>query len=73
MAGGAPTLLFDSTPLQPPVPLAVYSQVAKAAFICACVCPKASVWFVGQVSTGGVGAGIVKVEVQVSGAAQLEK
>ena len=65
-------LLFDKTPLQPPVPLAVDSQVAKAAFTCACVCPKATVLFVGQVSTGAVGAGIVKVDVQFSGAAQLE-
>ena len=66
-------LLFDRTPLQPPVPLAVDSQVANAALICACVCPNGSVWFCGQVSTGAVGAGIVKVEVQVSGAAQLEE
>ena len=60
------------TPLQPPVPLAVDSQVAKAALICACVCPKAAVWFVGQVSTTGAGGGMVKVAEQFSGAAQLE-
>jgi hypothetical protein len=65
-------LLLLKTPLQPPVPLAVASQVAKAAFTCACVCPEATDVFVGQVSTGAVGAGIVKVDVQVSGAAQLE-
>lgn len=65
-------MLLLKTPLQPPVPLAVVSQVAKAALTCACVCPNATVWFVGQVSTGAVGAGIVNVEVQVSGAAQLD-
>jgi hypothetical protein len=65
-------LLFVRTPLQPPVPLAVDSQVPNAAFTCACVCPEGTVVFVGQVSTGAVGAGIVKVEEQVSGAAQLE-
>jgi hypothetical protein len=72
VAGGAPVLLLLKTPLQPPVPLAVANQAAKAAFTCACDCPKATVAFVGQVSTGAVGAGIVKLEEQVSGAEQLE-
>lgn len=72
MAGGAPVLLLLKTPLQPPEPLAVFNHAVKAALICACVWPKGSVWSVGQVSTGAVGAGIVKVEVQVNGAAQLE-
>ena len=60
------------TPLQPPVPLAVASHVAKAVLMAAWVCPTFSVWFVGQVSTTGAGGGMVKVDEQFSGAAQLE-
>jgi hypothetical protein len=36
-AAGAPVLLLVKTPLQPPVALAVASQVAKAVFTAACV------------------------------------
>lgn len=36
-AAGAPVLLLVKTPLQPPVPLAVASQVEKAIFTAACV------------------------------------
>jgi hypothetical protein len=36
-AGGAPVLLFVSTPLQPPLADAVASHVAKAVFTAACV------------------------------------
>jgi hypothetical protein len=73
VAGGAPVLLFVSTPLQPPLALTVPSQVLKAALICACVCPKGSVWLVGQVKITGGGAETVKVawQVWVSGAQVL--
>jgi hypothetical protein len=47
--------------------------VANLALMAACVCPKASSWLVGQVSTTGGGAGTVKVawQVVVSGAQVL--
>lgn len=60
-AGGAPVLLLVKTPLQPPVPLAVASQVLKAAFTAACVWQAAVVVFTGQVSTAGGVAETVKV------------
>ena len=67
-AGGAPpcaTLLFVKTPLQPPVPLAVANQVAKAVFTAACVWQAVVVVFVGQVSTtGAAGQLIWKVWVE---------
>jgi hypothetical protein len=54
-ADGAPVLLFVKTPLQPPLALAVASQVAKAEFTAACVWHAETVVLVGQVSiTGGV-------------------
>ncbi len=61
VAGGAPVLLLEITPLQPPLPLTVPSHVAKAAFICACVWPNGSVWLVGQFKTTGGGAETVNV------------
>ncbi len=64
-ADGAPVLLFVKTPLQPPVPLAVANQVAKAVFTAACVWQAAAVVFVGQVSTTVGGAATVKVAVHV--------
>ena len=65
VAGGAPVLLFDKAPLQPPLPLAVANHVANLALMAACVWPKASVWFVGQVSDTVGAAGTVKVAWQV--------
>jgi hypothetical protein len=64
VAGGAPVLSLVNVPPHPPLADAVASQAAKAALICACVCPKASVWLVGQVSTTGGGAGTVNVASQ---------
>jgi hypothetical protein len=58
-------LLFVKTPLQPPVPLAVASHVAKAVFTAACDWQAAAVVFVGQVSTTVGAAGTVKVAWQV--------
>ena len=49
------------TPLQPPVPLAVASQVANAAFTAAWVWQAAVVVLTGQVSTTVGGAATVKV------------
>ena len=57
-------LLVD-TPLQPPLPEAVASQVAKAEFTAACVWQAAVVVLVGQVSTTVGAAGTVKVAWQV--------
>jgi hypothetical protein len=62
---GAPVLLFVRTPLQPPLALAVASQVAKAVFIAACVWQAAAVVLVGQVSTTGGADATVKVAWQV--------
>ena len=64
-AAGAPVLLLVRTPLQPPLALAVASQVAKAAFTAACVWQAAVVVFVGQVSTTVGGVATVKVAWQV--------
>jgi hypothetical protein len=61
---GAPVLLFVRTPLQPPLALAVASQVAKAVFTAACVWQAAVVVLVGQVRTTGDEA-TVKVAWQV--------
>jgi hypothetical protein len=60
-AGGAPALLLVSTPLQPPLPATVANHVANLALMAACVWPKASVWFVGQVSDTVGAAATVKV------------
>jgi hypothetical protein len=46
-------LLFVRIPLQPPVPLAVASQVLNAALTAAWVWQAATVVLVGQVSTTG--------------------
>ncbi len=46
-------MLFVSTPLQPPVAVAVASHVAKAVFTAACVWQAATVVLVGQVRVGG--------------------
>jgi hypothetical protein len=62
---GAPVLLFVRTPLQPPLALAVASQVAKAVFIAACVWQAAAVVLVGQVSTTVGAEATVKVAWQV--------
>jgi hypothetical protein len=72
-ADGAPVLLFVKTPLQPPLALAVASQVAKAEFTAACDWQAAAVVFVGHVSTTVGAAGTVKVawQVVVSGAQVL--
>ena len=62
---GGPWLLFVRTPLQPPVPLAVASQLAKAVFTAACVWQGPVVVLTGQVSTTGGAAVTVKVAEQV--------
>jgi hypothetical protein len=62
---GAPVLLFVKTPLQPPLALAVASQVEKAVLTAACVWQAANVVLVGQVSTTVGAAGTVKVAWQV--------
>ena len=74
-AAGAPVLLFVKTPLQPPLAVAVASQVLKAAFTAAWVWQAATVVLVGQVSTTGGGAVTVKVDWQlvVKGAQVLVK
>ena len=64
-AGGAPVLLLEKAPLQPPEALAVASQVAKAASTAACVWQEAAVVLVGQVSTTDGDAATVKVALQV--------
>ena len=63
--GGAPVLLLVSEPPQPPLAVTVASHVANLALMAACVWPKASVWFVGQVSDTVGAAGTVKVAWQV--------
>ena len=50
---GAPVLLFVKTPPQPPVPLAVASQAAKAVFTAGWVWQAPVVVFTGQVKTTG--------------------
>jgi hypothetical protein len=60
-AAGAPVLLFVKTPLQPPLALAVASQVEKAVLTAACVWQAATVVLVGQVSTTLGAAGTVKI------------
>jgi hypothetical protein len=60
-ADGAPTLLLVNEPPQPPLADAVANQTANLALIIACVCPKVSVWFIGQFSTTVGGAVTVKV------------
>ena len=62
---GAPVLLLVSAPLQPPLALAVASQLAKAVFTAACVWQAAVVVLVGQVSTTGGADATVKVAWQV--------
>ena len=62
---GAPVLLLVSAPLQPPLALAVASQLAKAVFTAACVWQAVVVVLAGQVSTTVGAAGTVKVAWQV--------
>ena len=64
-AEGAPVLLLERTPLQPPTPDAVASQVAYAVFTAACVWQGPVVVLTGQVSTTVGGAVTVKVAWQV--------
>jgi hypothetical protein len=73
-ASGAPVLSFVSTILpQPPLAFAVANQVENAELIAACVCPKASILLVGQLSITVGAGGIVKVAEQVKGAAQPDE
>ena len=58
-------MLFVNTPLQPPLALAVPSQVVKAEFTAICVWQAEVVVFAGHVSTTGAGAATVKVAMQV--------
>jgi hypothetical protein len=60
-ADGAPVLLLVKTPLQPPLALAVASQVLKAAFTAAWVWQAVVVVFIGQVSVTVGAAATVKV------------
>ena len=71
---GAPVLLFVKTPLQPPLALAVASQVVKAELTATCVWHAAEVVFTAQVSTKVGAAATVKVawQVVVNGAHVLE-
>ena len=64
-AFGAPVLLFDSTPLHPPVPDAVANHALKAVFTCACDKQAAVVLLTGQVNDTVGGAGTVNVAWQV--------
>ncbi|MBK9016251.1 MAG: hypothetical protein IPM82_20495 [Saprospiraceae bacterium] len=66
-------MLFVRTPLQPPLALAVASQVAKAVLTAACVWQAAVVVLVGQVSTtvGAVTTVNVAVQVETKGAQLL--
>jgi hypothetical protein len=52
------------------MPLAMASQLAKAALTCACVCPKVVVVLAGQFSVTTGGAATVKVAWQVVVAAE---
>jgi hypothetical protein len=58
-ADGAPVLLLVSTPLHPPLAVAVANQVLNWVLMADCVCPAPMVVFVGQFST--TGGGTVKV------------
>ena len=64
-AGGAPELLFVSTPLHPPLPDAVANQAAKAAFTAVCVWPLAVDVFTGHVNETAGAAVTVNVAEQV--------
>ncbi len=63
-------MLFVRTPLQPPMPLAIASQAAKAALTCAWVCPNAVVVLAGQFKVTIGGAATVNVAWQVVVAAE---
>lgn len=52
-AEGAPVLLFDSIPSQPPLPIAVANQVEKALSTAVCVWQAATVVGVGQMRLTG--------------------
>lgn len=62
VAGGAVGLPLVNVPPQPPLAVAVANHVANLVLMAACVCPKASFWFVGQVSDTVGAAGTVKVD-----------
>ena len=64
-AGGAPVLLLDRIPLQPPLADAVANHALKAVFTCACVKQEAVLVFTGHVSVIVGGAGTVNVAWQV--------
>jgi hypothetical protein len=70
---GAPVLLFDNVPLQPPLAEAVFSQLAKAMFTSACVWQAGTVVFAGQVRlmTGCAVTVKVAAQVVVNGAQEL--
>jgi hypothetical protein len=63
-------LLFVNTPLQPPVAVAVASQLLNAAFTAACVWQAAVVVFAGQFNTTFGAAATVYVAWQVVGGAE---
>jgi hypothetical protein len=64
-AVGAPVLLFDNTPLHPPLADAVANHALKAVLICACVKQAEVVVFNGQVNDTVGAAGTVNVAWQV--------
>lgn len=70
VARGAPGLLFVKTALHPPEAVAVASQAAYFASICAWVWHAASVTLAGQTKFTTGAAVTVKVRVQVTGAWQ---
>ena len=72
-AGGAPVLLFDNTPLHPPLADGVANHALKAVFTCAWVKQADVVVFTGQVNdtTGGPGTVNVAWQVVVNGAHEL--
>jgi hypothetical protein len=64
-AGGAPVLLFEKLPGQPPVTKPDANHVAYSASMAACVWQAAVVWSIGQKIVIGGDAVTVKVAVQV--------
>ncbi len=58
-------MLFVKTPLQPPVAVAVASQVANAVFTAACVWQAGDVVFAGQFKSTFCAEATVKVAWQV--------
>jgi hypothetical protein len=72
-AGGAPVLLLDKIPLQPPLADALANHALKAVFTWACVKHAAVVVLTGHVNdtTGGEGTVNVAWQVVVNGAQLL--